>query len=365
MLKFVRKWFPTTDFEIFVLDSADFGGVGHRVRIYGVMVDLRRCYLEKPVAKWEADLNSFAEQFQGKNATITDILLPDDAEEVVSLYAAIAKTAEKQDKKDGCKWVEEHEQVRATLRHMLCLVVPDEGSDEMRSYLHGWEDLLPRRERDVLALHGWVCLHVCGFDRKRVRLLWNATLSVGWPQPKTPDKYDSLSSIMRHHRYIVTDLGRPLTGKELLMAQGFPKNMCTKPQPAYDGPDDMTDVMFGGGDDTIISDYVMSGLAGNTMGVSVVGAVQIACLANADVTKTMGRPPNHSNNTGTDAIFVGNALKTAFFKSDSADGAAGSADAAEVEPPSAGDAGDDSWHKMFDFKTDPGNWKVRVSSRRS
>ena len=210
---------------MFVLDSFDFALVGHRVRIYCVKVNLERCTLLRPVSDWAEDLNRLVRAYDGNALTISSILLLRNSPEVIQLRESMERSHLSNKHADGPSskvesWVLEHNQVRDTLRQVYALVVPD--MECMAEYLHGYETWLTPREQDVVALHTFVREHILKVDRKKTRWVWDVTLSITWPQPKEQKHVDQLSSILRNHRYLVTDLGELLTGRELLLAQGFP-----------------------------------------------------------------------------------------------------------------------------------------------
>ena len=151
------------------------------------------------------------------------------------------------------------------MRQVFLLDVPP--VEEMLKGLHGWLPLLPIREQDCFALHAFIAKTCLGIDVLKVRFVWDLTTSITWPRPKTLKMQDTLSSIMRNHRYIVTDLGRLVTGLELLRCHGYPDSVKLS-GPAFDGSGH-----------TELSDLHVRGMAGNTMGVPIVAALQLAVLS--------------------------------------------------------------------------------------
>jgi hypothetical protein len=116
--------------------------------------------------------------------------------------------------------------------------------------------------------------------------------SINYPQEKNPAKSNRSGCLTRNRTYYVTSRQRIITGKELMIFQGFPRNIRASRE-THD-PSSIQEV----------TDDGLSALAGNTIGVPAVAALMLAAFSHIDFSRSHGSPPGPHHNTCEEPIRI-------------------------------------------------------------
>ncbi|CAK0795039.1 unnamed protein product [Prorocentrum cordatum] len=271
ILQYFADNFPHYEIDAFALDNLQFGLPSSRERLYVVAVNLEKVTLFKKILDWEGDLNNMVAELTHDRFGVETFFFEDDHPEVQRLFEHLVCVSEGRHFKKASKdteWAIEHDEVRRTLRSVHLLDVPDDTAAWYRSTGDdAWFNLLQVRQQDMLSLHAWVAKEVLNIDISSVLFIWDLTVSMAYPQDKDLSKAGRMPCVLRHHDYWLSTKRRLVCGAELLSLQGFAHNVC-----------------LGG-----LTNAELSDLAGNTMGVPVVGSLLACLLANAKFEQPLER----------------------------------------------------------------------------
>ena len=156
-----------------------------------------------------------------------------------------------------------HTEARNDVRKQFGITIPSLATLLRTDLAKGWDlNAFTTRELDLLCMHMRLAKEACGLDAGKLRklnLFWDVQYSVKWATfPKSIFAQNSLGCITTGSKILSTRLGRVLTGRELLLIQGFGNHVNTEG----------------------ISDSCLRRMAGNTISVPVLIGIFALLLRN-------------------------------------------------------------------------------------
>ena len=195
--------------------------------------------------------------------TIEDVVLPDTHPAVQHAMAEWSDAAMRRREKawDRCRIL--HDKVREGLTRAGYGPVP--SVDEMRQQLGDveWKVWLTNREVDLYMLNLFVARKVLKLEPTHYAYIWNLTNNIYFANPKDASMVGLTGCFLTHHKHMLVNKGRPITGLEQLFAQGYPEDIKL-------GLDHQCE--------TPMADHELKHLAGDTMTVPVMGGLLLVAL---------------------------------------------------------------------------------------
>ena len=161
-----------------------------------------------------------------------------------------------------------HTEARKLVRKQFGITIPSLATLLRTDLAKGWDlNAFTTRELDLLCMHLHLAKEACGLDAGKLRklnLFWDVQYSVKWATfPKSIFAQNSLGCITTGSKILSTNWGRVLTGRELLLIQGFGKHINTEG----------------------ISDSCLRRMAGNTISVPVLIGILALLIRNCTFEK--------------------------------------------------------------------------------
>lgn len=278
--------------EAFVISTQDFGMLTTRARLFIIAVDLKQCSLRSPIASRVHTLDACARCMP--KFTLADFN-DERAQQLVERMPAQVF--------DERGVPEAHHAVRTTLRlkHNLDVPTPSEMAAPPDGS-PGQAACLPSREQDLINFHQWILRKVMGLDPMVHYFLWDISNNIEYQFSKHLSKVGVCPCFLTIHKIWPTKAQELVNGVQKMRIMGFPKTIVNAGAVEYGGKLH----------DACITDHGFHHLAGNTIAVSILGALFATALAEIDFERTRG-PPGMKDNSSETAIVVGAMSATSTF----------------------------------------------------
>ncbi|CAK0899786.1 unnamed protein product [Prorocentrum cordatum] len=177
----------------------------------------------------------------------------------------------------------------ASLREALSqrgVQVPSVADFKAKSW---WAQRLTDCEANVLAITSAVAQSAGDYNPEDVSMTWDLQNSLSWPRKKDASNAGAMDCMMRRHIHWNTKVGRPLSGLEQLIIQGFPANIRISEFPSGParpvGIHDEASLPKAEVDSALegLSDSDLRSLSGDTQSVPVLAAILIMAMSNSRI----------------------------------------------------------------------------------
>ena len=237
---------------VFVLNSRYFKLKISRTRMFFLALDPAEVIIVKPMEEWADQLDKIA-QAMPEEAFES---LPDNHPAIKNMFEEFKekRVGTRRNLKKDCKWRVFSQAAWKAIGTLYGFKKPKPKTP--------WEKLLTKREFDTLKLHAAVTEGALGIDTHKINFIWDITNSFQYACPKSIKEENMTGCYLCHHLNWETKTGRPSSGFEQLLRQGFPQS-----------------VTIGEGDSTI-KDSDFRHISGDTQTVPVVAAILMTAFSN-------------------------------------------------------------------------------------
>ena len=238
-----------------------------RNRLYLVAIHSKKVVINEEISKWGVHLTEIFDSMA--YPSWCDIC---DEEAGISGFRHCRRRATCTGATDAAwrksKEFKTHTEARNDVRKQFGITIPSLATLLRTDLAKGWDlNAFTTRELDLLFMHLHLAKEACGLDAGKLRklnLFWDVQYSVKWATfPKSIFAQNSLGCITTGSKILSTRLGRVLTGRELLLIQGFGKHINTEG----------------------ISDSCLRRMAGNTISVPVLIGILALLIRNCTFEK--------------------------------------------------------------------------------
>ena len=237
---------------VFVLNSRYFKLKISRTRMFFLALDPAEVIIVKPIEEWADQLDKIA-QAMPEEAFES---LPDNHPAIKNMFEEFKekRAGTRRNLKEDCKWRVFSQAAWKAIGTLYGFKKPRPKTP--------WEKLLTKREFDTLKLHAAVTKGALGIDTHKINFIWDITNSFQYACPKSIKEENMTGCYLCHHLNWETKTGRPSSGFEQLLRQGFPQSLT-----------------IGEGDSTI-KDSDFRHISGDTQTVPVIAAILMTAFSN-------------------------------------------------------------------------------------